>query len=68
MVILMQNNINNDIPLGLLFGIFTNYKALNNFSKLDEKKTTELSNYIQDSSTGYEAQEKNKYCYKKFGK
>lgn len=58
MVILMKNNINDGIPLGLLFGISTSYKALNNFSKLDEVKITELSNYIQNSSTGYEAQEK----------
>ena len=58
MVILMVNNINDGIPLGLLFKISTNYKALNNFSKLNEQKLTEITNYIQNSSTGNEAQEK----------
>lgn len=53
-----MNNINNPIPLGLLFGISTNYKALNNFSKLNEEKIVEITNYIQNCSTGNEAQEK----------
>lgn len=58
MVILMKNNINEDIPLVFLFEIFKNNKALNNFSKLDISNQLKITNYIQNSSTGYEVKEK----------
>lgn len=58
MVILMNNNINEGIPLGFLFEIFKNNKALNNFSKLDISNQLKITKYIQNSSTGYEVEEK----------
>lgn len=54
----MQNNINNGIPLVFLFEIQKNSNALSNYSKLDELKKIEITNYIQNSSTGLGAKEK----------
>ena len=58
MVVLIKNNINEDITLGFLFEIFKNNYALNNFSKLDISNQLKIANYIQNSSTGYEVNEK----------
>lgn len=58
MVVLIKNNINEDITLGFLFEIFKNNKALNNFSKLDISNQLKITKYIQNSSTGYEVEEK----------
>ena len=58
MVVLIKNNINEDINLGFLFEIFKNNKALNNFSKLDISNQLKITKYIQNSSTGYEVEEK----------
>ena len=57
-MILIENNINQGLLLGFLFEISKNYKALNNFSKLDEIKITQISSYIQNSPTEYESQKR----------
>jgi len=48
----------NDIPLGFLFSISQNNKAMNFYSSLLEHQKESISKYLQNCSSGEEAKEK----------
>lgn len=53
-----ENNIEKEIPIGFLFKISMNSKALDYYSLLDGNTKQEITNYIQNSTSGDEAKQK----------
>jgi len=48
----------NNIPLGFIFSISQNNKAMNFYSSLSDIQRDAISNYIQNCTSGNEAKEK----------
>ena len=59
MVIYVENeNLESNIPLGLLFSIINNNKALNYYSNLDTTQKENITKYIQNVTDSNEVKAK----------
>lgn len=47
---------NTDLPIGFILSIAVNHKAMKNFSNLNDNVKSKITNYIQSSTNGDDAQ------------